>query len=198
MSHPILRADTNRIALRTAMRDWLRRWRSKPPRPASQTPQPLVVSDIIDAAHPIAGIGSDFVPTQDLTPHVARDWLDAACIDAAIDEDDEIIALVDGVRVQLSLRPNDGFIHAYCFIGCDPDLDCDPEHMLWAVNEMNRSARFLRATLEARETDPQHAVRYDYEHFAIDGVITQRQLAKLVRNIRSIAIVLHERLHGMM
>lgn len=132
------------------------------------------------------------VRCQDLTPSLLREWIDSACIDVAIDEDDDLFVVLDGTRLFIRVRPNDGMLTICCSILIDEDDDTDRLTTLETVNRINRRALFVRAVL--RDDDQDRWVRYEHEHFALDGHVTRRQLVKLVRRVKHDARTLHRAL----
>jgi hypothetical protein len=135
VSYPIVRVEMNRIARRRSLREWPSRWGILSRRGGQRSPDVLLVSDVVETSRP-AGAMSQFVPAQDLTSAIARDWLNAACMDAVVDDDGDIVALLDGSRVSVRLRPMEGMVLMSCMIGCDPDIEHDRESLLSAVNEL--------------------------------------------------------------
>lgn len=138
----------------------------------------------------------DQIPTQDLTPELVRDWMESACLDAAVDEDDDVLVNVDGTRLGVRVLAQDGLVAIWCLIRCDEDTEADVADWLDAVNRTNRSTFYVRAVLQ-EDCDGNLSVRYEHELFALDGIVARRQLVKLVRRIKTRALEHHDSLHEM-
>lgn len=128
--------------------------------------------------------------TQDLTPLLVRDWLDEACIDAVLDEDDDVFVSLDGTRMCVQLIPAAGAVFMWLGIDCE---DCtDRAALLKAVNDINDDAIFVRAIASGAEGE--WRVRYEHHHFGLEGIISRRQLVKLVRRFKVEARAAHAEL----
>lgn len=136
----------------------------------------------------------DQVPMQDLTPELVRSWLDSACIDVALDDEGDLLLSVDGTRIWGRIDRQRGVLFLSCSIRLDTGLGVDHEAWLDAVNAINRSTMFVRAVLRD-EDGIAPCVHYEHELFGLDGVVTRRQLVKLVRTMRNTAWDRHEQLH---
>lgn len=135
------------------------------------------------------------VPTQDLTHELVRDWMDSACLDSVIDEDGDVLISVEGTRIFVRVDDKRGIVLVHCPINLPGDLEVERGELLDAVNRVNRSTLYVRAVLRGGDDDPW--IRYEHELFAVDGIVSRRQLVKLVRAVKEAARARHRQLHGM-
>lgn len=136
------------------------------------------------------------VRCQDLSAELVRDWLESACHDAVLDEDEDVFVVVDDTRLCVRTDPSLGMLLVSCSIVLDPDDVRDRLALLEALNRINCGAVFARAVLRGR--DGESWVRYEHELFAVDGHVSRRQLVKLVRRIKVEARQLHRGLVEML
>jgi hypothetical protein len=132
-------------------------------------------------------VSEDRVFTQDITAELIRDWLDEACIDAAIDETGDVFVVLDGTRMIVRVNQPTGAILVWASIRCDGETD--RADMLEAINDINADAMFIRAVLF--DCADGRCVHYEHEHWGTDGVVGRRQLVKLVRYVRVQARAAH-------
>lgn len=94
------------------------------------------------------------VRTQDLTPELLRDWLDDACFDAALDEDDDILVRIDDTRVRVRLSMQDGLIMLACSIALHGGEEVDEGELLRAANGLNACTTTLRIVVRGLAASP--------------------------------------------
>ena len=135
-------------------------------------------------------------PMQDLTPELVRDWLQSACIDAVLDDDGWIFAVLERTRVSIHVDANIGIVFVSCLIGCSTDTGASRSDWLEAVNFVNNKTMYVRAVLR-ESTEYEHAVRYEHELFAVGGTVSREQIVRLVRMVRSCARERHSMVHEM-
>lgn len=136
----------------------------------------------------MTGVGEERIFSQDLSPQLVRDWLDDACIDAIVDEDDDVFVELDGTRMCVRVDQPTGTTLMWCSILCDDDVDRG--ELLEAVNEINAEAMFIRAVL--CDNGGERWVRYEHEHWGLEGVVGRRQLVRLVRHVKVQACAAHD------
>ncbi|MCW2928994.1 MAG: hypothetical protein JWM86_2962 [Thermoleophilia bacterium] len=134
------------------------------------------------------------VRAADLTPELVAGWLEEACIDAAQDPIDErdLLTMIDDTRVNVRVDQLRGCIYLACPIGCRAELD-DRALVLEALNFAHHRAMFVRGVVGGESTE--HWVRWEHELHAVDGIVTKRQLVKLVRRVKQEARDAHRTLH---
>lgn len=132
------------------------------------------------------------VRTQDLTVELLRDWLDDACIDASLDEHGDLLARVDETRVRLRFSMQDGLILIACSISLGTAID--DEQLASTVNLMNRETTVVRVVACGLSSDDPY-MSYEHDHWALDGVVSRRQVVKLVMHVKAKARDLHRDLY---